>query len=102
LIETSVHTTSVGSALVERARVAMQQITGSIGDVVVLIDGIAHASNSQSVDIERVTGSILEIDQMTLQNAALVEQAAAAAVKMREQADALGAAVNTFKTHSVP
>jgi methyl-accepting chemotaxis protein-2 (aspartate sensor receptor) len=99
LIETSVNTTSVGSALVERARVAMQQITGSIGDVVVLIDGIAHASNSQRVDIERVSGSILEIDQMTLQNAALVEQAAAAAVKMRELADSLGAAVNTFKTH---
>ena len=98
LIETSVRTTSVGSALVERARVAMQQITGSIGDVVILIDGIAHASNNQKMDIERVSGSILEIDQMTLQNAALVEQAAAAAMKMREMADSLGAAVNTFKT----
>jgi methyl-accepting chemotaxis protein len=100
LIETSVQTTSEGTALVEKARIAMQQITGSIADVVVLIDGIAHASNSQKVDIERVSGSILEIDQMTLQNAALVEQAAAAAMKMREQADSLGAAVNTFKTHS--
>ncbi len=102
LIQTSVQTTSVGNALVEKARIAMQQITGSIADVVVLIDGIAHASNSQKVDIERVSGSILEIDQMTLQNAALVEQAAAAAVRMREQADSLGAAVNTFKTHFLP
>jgi methyl-accepting chemotaxis protein-2 (aspartate sensor receptor) len=77
----------------------MQQITSSIDDVVVLINGIAQASNSQKLGIESVSASILEIDQMTLQNAALVEQAAAAAMKMREQADALGTAVNTFKTH---
>jgi methyl-accepting chemotaxis protein-2 (aspartate sensor receptor) len=99
LIDASVQSTNQGSGLVDKARDSMQQITTSVAEVVALIDGIAHASNAQKSGIENVNHSILEIDQMTQQNAALVEQAAAAAMKMREQAASLGAAVNTFKTH---
>jgi methyl-accepting chemotaxis protein len=99
LIDASVQSTNQGSGLVDKARDSMQQITTSVAEVVGLIDGIAHASNAQKSGIENVNHSILEIDQMTQQNAALVEQAAAAAMKMREQAASLGAAVNTFKTH---
>jgi methyl-accepting chemotaxis protein-2 (aspartate sensor receptor) len=99
LIDASVQSTNQGSGLVDKARDSMQQITTSVAEVVALIDGIAHASNAQKSGIEDVNRSILEIDQMTQQNAALVEQAAAAAMKMREQAASLGAAVNTFKTH---
>jgi len=99
LIDASVQSTTQGSGLVDKARDSMQQITTSVADVAVLIDGIAHASNDQRSGIENVNHSILEIDQMTQQNAALVEQAAAAAMKMREQAALLSSAVNTFKTH---
>jgi methyl-accepting chemotaxis protein-2 (aspartate sensor receptor) len=99
LINTSVQTTNSGNELAARARVAMNQITGSIDQVVVFIDSIAQAGNLQRQGIESVNTSLTQIDQMTQQNAALVEQAAAAAMKMREQAAGLSGAVDTFKTH---
>ena len=100
LIDTSVKTADTGNELADKARVAMEQITGSIQEVVGFIDGIALASNEQRIGIESVNNSVSEIDQMTQQNAALVEQAAAAAMKMREQAGVLAAAMNGFKIHS--
>lgn len=100
LISTSVQTTNAGNDLAARARVSMEQITTAIAQVVTFIDAIAKAGNSQRESIESVNSSLGEIDQMTQQNAALVEQAAAAAMKMREQAAGLSGAVDTFKTHS--
>lgn len=99
LIDTSVNTADTGSELVDKARVSMEQITRSIQEVVGFIDGIALASNEQRIGIESVNNSVSEIDQMTQQNAALVEEAAAAAMKMREQAGVLVAAMNGFKIH---
>jgi len=99
LISASVSSVAAGSVLVEKTRQSMEQITGSIAEVVHYIDGIAHASQEQRAGIENVNGSVSEIDQMTQQNAALVEQAAAAAMRMRDQAQTLTDAVNTFKTH---
>jgi methyl-accepting chemotaxis protein len=98
LIVTSVHTAEAGAELVEKAQQSMTDITGSIQQVVGYIDEIALASNEQSVGIADVNRSVAEIDEMTQQNAALVEESAAAAMKMREQAALLGAAVNSFKT----
>ncbi len=98
LIVASVETANTGGELVAQAQQAMADITGSIQQVVGYIDGIALASNEQRTGIEDVNRSVGEIDQMTQQNAALVEQSAAAAMKMREQAAMLGAAVNSFKT----
>ncbi len=100
LIVASVETANVGGDLVAQAQRAMADMSGSIQKVVGFMDGIALASNEQRVGIEDVNRSIGEIDQMTQQNAALVEQSAAAAMKMREQATMLGAAVNSFKTPS--
>jgi methyl-accepting chemotaxis protein-2 (aspartate sensor receptor) len=99
LINTSVQTTHAGNELADRARVAMEQITSSIDQVVAFIDSIAQAGNQQRQGIESVNTSLTQIDQMTQQNAALVEEAAAAAMKMREQAAGLSSAVDTFKTH---
>jgi methyl-accepting chemotaxis protein len=99
LISASVSSVAAGSSLVDKTREAMEHITGSISEVVRYIDGIAHASQEQRAGIESVNRSVSEIDQMTQQNAALVEQAAAAAMKMRDQAHTLGAAVDSFKTH---
>jgi methyl-accepting chemotaxis protein len=100
LIDTSVHTADTGSDLVEKAQQSMHAITGSIREVVGFIDSIALSSNEQRQGIESVDHSISEIDQMTQQNAALVEQAAAAAMKMREQANLLVSAMGNFKTHT--
>jgi methyl-accepting chemotaxis protein len=99
LIGASVDSVSAGSALVDKTRVSMEQITHSITEVVSFIDGIAHASKEQRAGIENVNRSVSEIDQMTQQNAALVEEAAAAAMRMRDQAHLLTDAVNSFKTH---
>jgi methyl-accepting chemotaxis protein len=85
--------------LVDKTRLSMEQITQSIAEVVRYIDGITHASQEQHAGIENVNRSISEIDQMTQQNAALVEEAAAAAMRMRDQSHALTDAVNSFKTH---
>jgi methyl-accepting chemotaxis protein len=100
LISASVTNVAAGSVLVDKTRQSMEQITGSISEVVRYIDGIAQASQEQRSGIENVNRSVSEIDQMTQQNAALVEQAAAAAMRMRDQAHTLSDAVNTFKTHS--
>ena len=98
LIGASVSSVAAGSALVDKTRQSMEQITGSIAEVVRYIDGIAQASQEQRAGIENVNRSVSEIDQMTQQNAALVEEAAAAAMRMRDQAHTLTDAVNTFKT----
>jgi len=98
LIAASVDTANAGGELVARAQQSMTDITSSIQQVVGYIDEIALASNEQRVGIADVNRSVGEIDEMTQQNAALVEESAAAAMKMREQAALLGAAVNSFKT----
>ena len=61
---------------------------------------IAAASDEQSAGIEQVNHAITQMDDVTQQNAALVEQAAAAAEAMREQANALTVAVSVFKLES--
>ena len=58
---------------------------------------IAAASNEQSAGIEQVNQAIIQMDEVTQQNAALVEEAAAAAEAMQEQAEALMHLVSTFK-----
>jgi methyl-accepting chemotaxis protein-2 (aspartate sensor receptor) len=100
LITASVSNVAAGSSLVDKTRESMEQITSSISEVVRYVDGIAHASQEQRAGIESVNRSISEIDQMTQQNAALVEQAAAAAMRMRDQSHTLSEAVGSFKTHS--
>ena len=98
LIEVSVSTANAGAALVDKARDSMAQITHSIKEVVGHIDDIALSSNEQRQGIESINQSVAEIEKMTQQNAALVEQSAAASMKMRDQAEQMGRAVNGFKT----
>jgi methyl-accepting chemotaxis protein-2 (aspartate sensor receptor) len=88
-----------GGELVEKTRVSMTEITDSIQQVLGFIDDIALAGNQQRVSINDVNRSVGEIEQLTQQNAALVEESAAAAMKMRDQAAALESAVYSFKTH---
>lgn len=98
LIAASVERAESGDGLADAARASMRGIAGSIGDVTRLIEGIATASGDQSRGIEGIHESVGRVEQMTQQNAALVEQAAAAALRMREQAAGLADAVAKFRT----
>ena len=86
-----------GSRLVSDAGATMQEIVDSIGRVTSIMSGIAMASQEQSAGIEQVNQAIAQMDQVTQQNAALVEEAAAASSSMREQAKALSQLVSTFR-----
>ncbi|AVR99367.1 methyl-accepting chemotaxis protein [Pseudoduganella armeniaca] len=97
LIEDSVSKVGAGTELVGQAGHTMQGVVASIGRVTQLMTDISHASRTQSDDIEYVDAAIVQLDDMTSQNAALVEQAAAAAQALRTQAAELAEVVNTFR-----
>jgi methyl-accepting chemotaxis protein-1 (serine sensor receptor) len=73
------------------------EIVGSINRVTDIMSEIMAASEEQSSGIEEVNCAIVQMDQATQQNAALVEQAPAAAQQLREEADSLALAVHAFR-----
>lgn len=77
----------------------MGDIVSSVKHVTDLMGEIAAASQQQRSDIEQVTLAIGQMDNATQQNAALVEEAAAAAQSLQEQAAKLAEAVSVFKLH---
>ncbi|MFZ6820197.1 methyl-accepting chemotaxis protein [Undibacterium sp. Ji22W] len=99
LINDSVSKVDEGSRLVDDAGRTMSEIVSSVKYVADIMAEITAASQEQSAGIEEVNLAITHIDEMTQQNAALVEQAAAAAESMQEQAQALSQAVSVFKLH---
>ena len=99
LIGDSVEKVETGSHLVEQAGQTMEAIVSSIGRVTSIMGEITTASSAQSTGIEQVNQAIVDMESVTLQNAALVEQAAAAANSLHDQADALTHVVKVF---SVP
>ena len=97
LIGASVARVESGSRLVQDAGATMEEIVASVQRVSDIISEITAASAEQSQGIGHVNESVVQLDQMTQQNAALVEQAAAAANSLEQQARALQSAVSTFK-----
>ncbi|MDD2545041.1 MAG: methyl-accepting chemotaxis protein [Burkholderiaceae bacterium] len=97
LISTSVGAVDGGVRHVEDAGVAMQDIVASVQRVSDIIGEITAAASAQSAGIGQVNQSVGEIDRMTQQNAALVEQSAAAAESLREQAARLSQVVQQFR-----
>ena len=97
LIGDSVDKVDAGSRLVERAGATMQDVVASIGRLSALVGDISAASDEQQGGIEQVNVAITQMDGITQENAALVEQAAAAAAAMQEQAVQLARLVATFK-----
>ena len=97
LIGQSVQTVDAGASLVNEAGVTMDGIVKAVREVAEIMRQISSASNEQSSGIEQVNQAIVSIDDVTQQNAALVEEAAAAAQSMRDQADLLAKAVSVFK-----
>ncbi len=97
LIDNSVAEVEVGSRLVDEAGSAMSSVVDSIGRVTSIMAEIAVASEEQSEGIGQVNQAVTEMDGVTQQNAALVEQAAAAAQSMQEQSTRLAEIVSLFR-----
>ena len=75
----------------------MARVVSSVQEVQTLIQEITHATTEQSNGISQVNVAVAELDRMTQQNASLVEESAAAAENLREQALSLADSVNRFK-----
>jgi methyl-accepting chemotaxis protein len=97
LIQASSAEVEAGSRLVQEAGSTMGDVLASTEQVTAIMQRISAASSDQSAGIEHINRSIGEMDEVTQQNAALVEEASAAAQAMQEQADQLARAVRLFK-----
>ena len=100
LIGASVDRVEVGTRLVEEAGNSMTDIVSSVQRVTDIIGEITAASTEQSDGIGQVNGAVVQLDKMTQQNAALVEQSAAAAESLKDQAQRLTEVVSVFKLSS--
>ena len=96
LINASVENVDSGSRLVNEAGGTMQEIVSGIRSVATIIDEISRSAAEQSAGIELIHGTVTDLDQMTQQNSALVEESAAAAESLRAQAGRLTAVVTSF------
>ncbi len=97
LIDASVDKVESGARLVAAAGTTMTDIVQSVRQVTQMIGEITAAASTQSAGIADVNDAVTNLDQMTQQNAALVEQSAAAAQSLRDQADQLTQVVAAFK-----
>ena len=96
LINDSVSKVDAGGKLVDQAGATMTEIVQSITRVTDIMSEIASASIEQTSGIEQINMAISQMDQVTQQNAALVEEAAAAAGSLQDQANALAKVVSVF------
>ena len=97
LINASVERVETGSGLVDRAGDTMQEVVGAIGRVTALMGEISSASAEQRSGVAQIGEAITQMDHVTQQNAALVEQIAAAAGGLRSQANELVQSVAVFE-----
>lgn len=97
LIDSTLIKINAGSQLTSQAGSAMQEIISSNQKVNDIIADIASASREQSQGIHQVNDAITHMDEVTQQNAALVEEAAAAAMSLEQQTDTLVKALSIFK-----
>ena len=97
LIDNSVERVDAGSSLVRKAGDTMEEIVRSVRRVTDIMGEISAASQEQTVGIEQVSQTVIQMDEATQQNAALVEEASAAARSMEDQAAQLAQAVAVFR-----
>ncbi len=97
LIEDSVSKVEVGSTLVESAGETMGEIVSAVTRVTDIMGEIASASDEQSRGIDQVGLAVAEMDRVTQQNASLVQESAAAAAALEEQASRLTQSVSVFR-----
>ncbi len=98
LINTSVERVEHGTSLVDQAGSTMTEVVSAIRRVTDIMGEIASASAEQSLGVSQVGDAVKQMDQVTQQNAALVEEMAAAAGSLRSQAQELVTSVEVFKT----
>ena len=97
LIETSVERVGTGATLVADAGRTMEEVVGQVQRVSQLISDISSAGKEQTTGIGQVSDAVAQLDQVTQQNAALVEESAAASESLNQQARKLVEAVAVFK-----
>ena len=97
LIDNSVEKVDSGTKLVDQAGEAMVKIVNSIQKVSDVVGEISSASHEQSVGIDQIHQAVIQMDEATQQNAALVEEAAAGALALKDQAARLTDVVSVFK-----
>jgi methyl-accepting chemotaxis protein len=97
LIGSSVERVETGGRLVQDAGSTMHEIVASVQRVSSIVGEITAAASEQSSGIGEVNGAVTQLDRMTQQNAALVEESAAAAESLKEQAQRLAGVVSTFR-----
>ncbi|NVD98406.1 methyl-accepting chemotaxis protein [Massilia sp. BJB1822] len=97
LIGDSVEKVNAGAQLVDQAGATMGEIVDSVQRVTNIMGEITNASHEQEAGIEQINGAVAEMDSVTQQNAALVEEAAAAATSLQEQASRLAELVGVFR-----
>ncbi|KAF1045692.1 MAG: Methyl-accepting chemotaxis protein II [Herbaspirillum frisingense] len=97
LIDDSVAKVDTGSKLVAQAGGTMEQVVLSVRQVTDIVSEISAASREQSEGIEQINQAVVQMDQVTQQNAALVEEAAAAAQSLQDQAGELLQIVSIFR-----
>ena len=102
LIDASVERVASGSEQVQQAGGTMQEIVSSVQRVDQIVGEIAATASAQSTDIASVNAAVVELDQLTQQNAALVEQSAAASESLHDQANTLAQAVVAFRLQNAP
>jgi methyl-accepting chemotaxis protein len=100
LINASVERVEHGTALVDQAGTTMNEVVTSIRRVTDIMGEISAASNEQALGVAQVGEAVKQMDEVTQQNAALVEEMAAAASSLKNQASDLVEAVSVFKLGS--
>jgi methyl-accepting chemotaxis protein-1 (serine sensor receptor) len=97
LIDTSVNRVQAGASLVNQAGKTMSEITTAVQRVTDIMGEISAASEEQSGGIDQIARAVTQMDEVTQQNAALVEEAAAAAQSLEDQVKSLKQAVAIFR-----
>lgn len=97
LINDSVEKVGTGSRLVGQAGTTMQEVVSSVQRVTSIMGEITNAGREQEIGIDQINDAIAQMDTVTQQNAALVEEAAAASASMQEQAEKLSKLVSVFR-----
>lgn len=97
LIDQSVANVETGSRLVGQAGTTMTDVVDSVQRVTTIMVELTSSNREQNASIERVNQSIVQMDEVTQQNAAMVEEAASAAQSMHNEADNLSNAISVFK-----
>ncbi len=102
LISTSTRQVGDGAQLVGKTGEALQRMVGKVGEISALISEIAASSREQSQGLAQVNTAVNEMDKVTQQNAAMVEQSTAASHALLNEAESLGDSVRRFQTRHAP